>query len=400
MNNDNFVRQNLKNRNGACRTRQKSGMGAKRARIKDLQERRSKSKQAERRAVPAGHRAVVGSDKAVVDAEGYAVPVDDGEGDESAAPVPAAALAQDRAQTQTGVAACAASSRYGLDPLQLSLDALVGAQATDSAPSSSSSSSSSSASSKHVHSSNANDPKRRKPTRHSGRYGGFDDAVLEAEDVRPACSGHQLPAKLIAVRKAGPNRGRRFYGCAYPADQRCQFFMWAEDNPNLIALVLAERTAARERDHALGPEAAYRAAAVRSYCDRLAQLSVPELKEEVRRCMRRRKLGESSAGKGSSGCGGDSDGDGDHAELFKLTVGGSRAVLLALLEREAVRVMATDANALAATDQRLDPPRGAAPPGALQNLQTARRIARLHHHLQQQRIGDPVRLKTRVLHVL
>jgi hypothetical protein len=120
--------------------------------------------------------------------------------------------------------------------------------------------------------------------RHSGRYGGFDDAVLEAEDVRPACSGHQLPAKLVTVRKDGANKGRKFYGCAYPADQRCKFFMWAEDNPHLIALVLEERASAQERDRALGPEEAYRAAAVRSYCERLDQMSVPELKDEIRRC--------------------------------------------------------------------------------------------------------------------
>ena len=339
VNNDNFVRQNLKNRGGACRgARPKSAMAARHARIKDVQNRRLKSKQDERVAdvMPRGLGTAVGN----TEEGGYDVPSDCHNN--------AAAATQDydksnhhlpshstgnvmHAQTDT---VCSASSRYGLDPLQLSLDAIEGiAPALPSVTTKATKSSSSHATHGNgAATANTSMPvkpprvKKGSRQRHSGRYGGFDDAVLEAEDVRPACSGHQLPAKLITVRKDGPNKGRKFYGCAYPADQRCKFFMWAEDNPNLIALVLEERASAQERDRALGPEEAYRAAAVRSYCERLDQMSVPELKDEVRRCLRRRQLA-------------DSDANSSAPLPFKLTVGGSRTHLLALLEKEAVRVM-------------------------------------------------------------
>jgi hypothetical protein len=50
-----------------------------------------------------------------------------------------------------------------------------------------------------------------------------------------------MAAKLLTVKKAGGNRGRRFYGCTFPAEQRCDFFMWAEDNPVLIPLALEQQ---------------------------------------------------------------------------------------------------------------------------------------------------------------
>ena len=312
VNNDNFVRQNLKNRGGACRgARPKSAMAARHARIKDLQNRRLKSKQDERVTFDGQPHCLAN----VVDNTeegGYEVPSDYNNGTTTVQDFdknhhhPSSHSAGNAMHAQTDTV-CSASSRYGLDPLQLSLDAIEGVApavlATDATKNMTKSSSSSctthgisTASSttaisvvvanksnvdtlttKHLR------VKKGSRHRHSGRYGGFDDVVLEAEDVRPACSGHQLPAKLITVRKDGANKGRKFYGCAYPADQRCKFFMWAEDNPQLIALVLEERANAQERDRALGPEEAYRAAAVRSYCERLDQMSVPELKDEIRR---------------------------------------------------------------------------------------------------------------------
>ena len=320
VNNDNFVRQNLKNRGGACRgARPKSSMAARHARIKDLQNRRLKSKQDER--VAGGMPRDLASAIDNTEEGGYDVPSDyhNTVSAHATGHLTTAAATQDfdnnnlsshsagnamHAQTDT---VCSAASRYGLDPLQLSLDAIVGVAVlgTDTTKAKSSSSrtiqgnsvaSTSAATAVDATTGKAGTTaaaaktskhqrvKKGSRHRHSGRYGGFDDAVLEAEDVRPACSGHQLPAKLITVRKDGPNKGRKFYGCSYPADQRCKFFMWAEDNPNLIALVLEERASAQERDRALGPEEAYRAAAVRSYCERLDQMSVPELKDEIRRC--------------------------------------------------------------------------------------------------------------------
>jgi hypothetical protein len=40
------------------------------------------------------------------------------------------------------------------------------------------------------------------------------------ERLSPKCPGHSLPMKLLVVKKEGRNKGRKFYGCAYPADQR------------------------------------------------------------------------------------------------------------------------------------------------------------------------------------
>ena len=58
------------------------------------------------------------------------------------------------------------------------------------------------------------------------RYGGFDDAALQ--ECAPNCAGHDMAAKLLVVKKVGQNKGRKFYGCTFPAEQRCEFFMWAE----------------------------------------------------------------------------------------------------------------------------------------------------------------------------
>jgi predicted metal-binding protein len=44
----------------------------------------------------------------------------------------------------------------------------------------------------------------------------------------PKCSGHQMPSRIYLVRKTGANKGRFFYSCSYPPDQRCRFFLWAE----------------------------------------------------------------------------------------------------------------------------------------------------------------------------
>ena len=334
FNNDNFVRRDLRSKGkGSCRMKPASAMAAKQARLKDLQGRRAKSKTSDHR-----HRHNDGGDCSAVgagntDLEGFEVPTSE-----------AGAADGDDADGQRarggggggGGPVPSASSRYGLDPLQLSLDAIEEAAAaatTEGAPASAAATLA------------RFDAKRGQATagsrarvgsggRHRARYGGFDDAVLEGEDVRPACSGHQLPAKLVTVRKAGPNRGRKFYGCAYPADQRCRFFMWAEDNPALVALVLAQRAEAQRRDRLLGPAEAYRAAAVRSYRTRLDQLSVPELKDELRRCKRRRALATAHS---DASC--TEEGEREGEEMFKLTLGGSRARLVALLEREAARVM-------------------------------------------------------------
>lgn len=34
--------------------------------------------------------------------------------------------------------------------------------------------------------------------------------------LAPRCAHHQHPARLLRVKKAGPNKGRRFYVCSFP----------------------------------------------------------------------------------------------------------------------------------------------------------------------------------------
>ncbi|KAJ7417580.1 hypothetical protein WISP_63752 [Willisornis vidua] len=44
----------------------------------------------------------------------------------------------------------------------------------------------------------------------------------------PLCS-HMHPAKLVMVKKEGPNKGRLFYACDAPKAEQCSFFKWMED---------------------------------------------------------------------------------------------------------------------------------------------------------------------------
>nr|KAF6309975.1 zinc finger GRF-type containing 1 [Pipistrellus kuhlii] len=44
----------------------------------------------------------------------------------------------------------------------------------------------------------------------------------------PSCR-HQRPAKLVMVKKEGPNKGRLFYTCDAPRADRCNFFKWFEE---------------------------------------------------------------------------------------------------------------------------------------------------------------------------
>ena len=53
-------------------------------------------------------------------------------------------------------------------------------------------------------------------------------------------------------------------------------------------MTLAASAATAERDQALGPEEAKRAAAVRSYCSKIGVMTRPELKKEVEKYKNRR----------------------------------------------------------------------------------------------------------------
>ncbi|XP_054550532.1 protein ZGRF1 isoform X2 [Talpa occidentalis] len=47
------------------------------------------------------------------------------------------------------------------------------------------------------------------------------------ENNVPSCH-HQQPAKLVMVKKEGPNKGRLFYACDGPKADQCKFFKWFE----------------------------------------------------------------------------------------------------------------------------------------------------------------------------
>ncbi|XP_040184919.1 protein ZGRF1 isoform X2 [Rana temporaria] len=54
------------------------------------------------------------------------------------------------------------------------------------------------------------------------------DEINRKETVSPVCL-HQQPAKLVMVRKEGPNKGRFFYTCDYPKADQCKYFKWLDE---------------------------------------------------------------------------------------------------------------------------------------------------------------------------
>ncbi|XP_060042225.1 protein ZGRF1 [Erinaceus europaeus] len=55
-----------------------------------------------------------------------------------------------------------------------------------------------------------------------------EETPRQGDAFVPSCH-HQQPAKLVAVRKEGPNQGRLFYTCDGPKADRCKFFKWLEE---------------------------------------------------------------------------------------------------------------------------------------------------------------------------
>ncbi|XP_057165992.1 protein ZGRF1 isoform X2 [Ursus arctos] len=54
------------------------------------------------------------------------------------------------------------------------------------------------------------------------------EKLKNVESNVPSCHHHQ-PAKLVTVKKEGPNKGRLFYTCDGPKADRCKFFKWLEE---------------------------------------------------------------------------------------------------------------------------------------------------------------------------
>jgi hypothetical protein len=133
------------------------------------------------------------------------------------------------------------------------------------------------------------------------RYGGFKDELLQ--EMAPNCSGHNFACRLCTVKKkpgSDPgttkkqnkpdNRGRRFYVCNFPKDQQCNFFLWAEENPAVVK-VLIDTEKQKNDLEALLPAATIKLLnQLRFYKGKLDRLTVEELKQEVKRANRRRSI--------------------------------------------------------------------------------------------------------------
>ncbi|XP_033122340.1 uncharacterized protein LOC117121304 isoform X2 [Anneissia japonica] len=61
----------------------------------------------------------------------------------------------------------------------------------------------------------------------SGLIPGSDGQKAGTDTGAPVCQ-HNTMAKMICVKKDGPNKGRFFYTCSQPRSSQCKFFLWAD----------------------------------------------------------------------------------------------------------------------------------------------------------------------------
>nr|XP_048312730.1 protein ZGRF1 isoform X4 [Myodes glareolus] len=54
------------------------------------------------------------------------------------------------------------------------------------------------------------------------------ETLKSGKNNLPSCH-HNQPAKLVMVKKEGPNKGRLFYTCDRPKGNQCKFFKWLEE---------------------------------------------------------------------------------------------------------------------------------------------------------------------------
>ncbi|XP_052587465.1 protein ZGRF1 [Peromyscus californicus insignis] len=54
------------------------------------------------------------------------------------------------------------------------------------------------------------------------------ETLKSGKSNSPSCH-HNQPAKLVMVKKEGPNKGRLFYTCDRPKGNQCKFFKWLEE---------------------------------------------------------------------------------------------------------------------------------------------------------------------------
>ena len=69
--------------------------------------------------------------------------------------------------------------------------------------------------------------------------------VAYSERGRPMCTGHRLECVVRTVKKAGPNKGRKFFSCACTPELSCNFFKWQDaDARAAVAAFLSAANAA------------------------------------------------------------------------------------------------------------------------------------------------------------
>jgi GRF zinc finger len=55
----------------------------------------------------------------------------------------------------------------------------------------------------------------------------FERKTVPVTTVEKVCKIHQVPCKLLTVKKEGPNQGRHFFVCGNITDE-CDFFEWTK----------------------------------------------------------------------------------------------------------------------------------------------------------------------------
>ena len=124
-------------------------------------------------------------------------------------------------------------------------------------------------------------PKKRRSTRDKE----MSEELLQ--EIAPKCNGHNFPAKLRKVKKAeSKNKGRKFYCCSLSMEDRCNFFMWYDDNPALISMNMAQMKQKEEQLKGMTPAEKWCQNALDAYLQRLDVMTLHDLKNEIRVCNR------------------------------------------------------------------------------------------------------------------
>jgi hypothetical protein len=179
-------------------------------------------------------------------------------------------------------------------------------------------------------------------------FSGFNDDMLQ--ELAPACSGHNLSCKLCTVKNKPTatttsssnskpdNRGRKFYVCSFPRDQQCKFFLWAEENPHVVRVLIEKEKQKHTDESQLGPAKIQILNRLRFYKEKLDRMTVDELKDECKRVKSKRKFNERF-----------NDDDIESSDVLapmKLKTSGSRSELIYMLVCEGERVLRLSADAM------------------------------------------------------